>query len=178
MSPASAVILLGIVSAAGLESAASPKHTSASPLRSGALLRGLALTASLLLLASCVVAVGTAENLARAGAGAGLLVFGGWVRAAAMRNLGCHFRTEAGAAALVTQGVHAHVRHPSELGVLAWVAGLLVAAPTTGALALGVVQLPLLLARVRIEDGELAARFGAQWERYAQNTPAFFPRFR
>lgn len=176
MSPASAVVLLGLLCAGGLESAASPTLASRSAQEDGGLLRALALAASLLLLASSALAVWSSDSLVGAAAGAVLLVLGGGLRAAAMRNLGAQFRTEGGADHLVVTGLHRRLRHPSELGVLAWVAGLVLAAPGLGAFALAALQLPLMLARIRIEERSLARRFGAQWHTYVRATPALLPR--
>lgn len=166
-----AIVLLGIGVAIGLEIAASPRASIRAPTASGRVLRWLASTASLLLLVSSVLAVATTHEVIPATASALLVVLGGWLRATAMRNLGPLFRTEAGAPELVTTGIHGVMRHPSELGFLTWVLGLLVAAPGTLALVLALAQLPLLGLRLRIEESDLARRFGAAWVRYAANTP-------
>ncbi len=168
-----AVLLLGVTVAIGLEVAASPTTASHASTASALTLRWLALAASLLLLGTTVLAVATTSSVGLAGAGAGLVILGGWLRAAAMRNLGAHFRTEAGADALVTTGIHGVMRHPSELGVLAWALGLFVASPSGLAFALALGQLPLLGLRLRIEESALAERFGATWLRYAAETPPF-----
>jgi len=131
----------------------------------------LALAASLLLLGATIDAALQAAEVALAVVSAGLIVIGGWLRAAAMRNLGAQFRTEAGAEQLVTTGIHALMRHPSELGLICWTLGLLLAAPGLVAGVLAGAQLPLLLARLRIEETALAERFGDRWRRYASETP-------
>lgn len=137
------------------------------------MLRALALCASLLLLGATAYAALRTTGLAFSVAGAGLIALGGWLRAAAMRNLGSRFRTEAGADTLVTTGIHAAMQHPSELGLLCWTAGLFVAAPSLLAGILAVAQLPLLVARLRIEEAALATRFTERWKHYAKQTPRF-----
>ena len=167
----SAIVLLGIGVAIGLEIAASPRSSTPSPTASGPVLRWLAALASLLLLASSALAATTTHTLALAIPSALLVALGGWLRAAAMRNLGPLFRTEAGAPTLVTTGIHRVMRHPSELGFLAWVLGLFLASPGALALLLALAQLPLLGLRLHIEESDLARRFGPAWLHYAATTP-------
>ena len=161
--------MLGVAVAIGLEIAASPRTTTSATTTSGPTLRSLALAASLLLLASTVLAVGSTQTLGLAILSTLLIVLGGWLRAAAMRNLGPLFRTEAGAPELVTTGIHSVIRHPSELGFLAWVLGLFVAAPGLSSAVLAMAQLPLLGLRLYIEEADLAQRFGAAWSSHASS---------
>lgn len=133
----------------------------------------MALGASLLLLGATVLAAIRTSGLAFSVTAAGLIVVGGWLRAAAMRNLGSHFRTEADAEELVTTGIHAAMRHPSELGLLCWTAGLFVAAPGLAPGVLALAQLPLLVARLGIEEAALADRFAERWKHYTKQTPRF-----
>jgi protein-S-isoprenylcysteine O-methyltransferase Ste14 len=77
---------------------------------------------------------------------------------------------------LVTTGIRAHVRHPVYLAhlceMLAWSIGtglavcygLTVFAVITGAV------------MIRMEDGELAQRFGPEYVKYKHHVPAIFPR--
>lgn len=174
----SRVVLLAAVGVAILlESLASMASAPSQPPRrqtahrSDPRLRTVALAASLLLLGATTYAVLHAEGLSASVAAAVLVVVGGWLRAAAMRNLGSQFRTEAGADQLVTTGIHAVMRHPSELGLLCWTLGLFVAAPTLIAGALAAAQLPLLMVRLRVEEAALADRFGDRWKHYASQTP-------
>ncbi len=176
MSAGSLVVLAAVGVAVTLEAAAAPARTTSSPCIAGRPLRRVALVSSLSLLASCVLASLTASSMAWSLAGASLVVAGGWLRAAAMRNLGHQFRTEAGAEVLVTHGIHRSLRHPSELGVLAWSLGLLFAAPlSVFTVILAVVQLPLLAIRIVTEEAVLVRCFGARWQRYASRTPRFVP---
>lgn len=170
----SLLVLVAVGAAIALESLASGRaatpHRQA-PLPSDTVLRRLALAASLLLLAATVLAGLHATGITTALAGATLVMAGGSLRAAAMRNLGSQFRTEAGADTLVTTGIHGFMRHPSELGLLCWTVGLFAAAPSVLAGVLAAAQIPLLVARLRIEEHVLAARFPESWRHYASRTP-------
>ena len=168
-----AIVLLGILIAIGVEAAASPRHATRAPPHFGAPLRVLATLAGPLLLASSIVAVVRVDGVVTAVASAAFVVLGGGTRAAAMYNLGPHFRTEGGGDTLVTTGIHGVMRHPSELGLLAWVVGLSLAAPGPLALVLASTQLGLLTVRLWLEESALAARFGGTWDRYAATTPRF-----
>jgi|SRR5579871_1046010 protein-S-isoprenylcysteine O-methyltransferase Ste14 len=79
---------------------------------------------------------------------------------------------------LVTSGIRAHVRHPVYLGhlceMLAWSlgTGLIVCWLLTGfAMATGTVM-------IRMEDAELARRFGQDYVRYRDRVGAVIPRLR
>lgn len=169
----SLILCVGVGAAILLEALASPPTPASGSHRSDPTLRSVALCASLLLLGATAYAAVRTTGPALSLVGAGLITLGGWLRAAAMRNLGSQFRTEAGADTLVTTGIHASMRHPSELGLLCWTAGLFVVAPSLLAGVLALAQLPLLLARLRIEEAALANRFKTQWKRYAAKTPRF-----
>ncbi len=168
------ILCAGVGAAILLESLASPRSNpprAQTALDSDQTLRALALAASVLLLSATLYAGLRATAAVPALVGAGLIVVGGSLRAAAMHNLGSQFRTEAGADELVTTGIHAVMRHPSELGLLCWTLGLFVTAPTLLAGLLASAQLPFLVARLRIEERVLAARFSDRWLRYASRTP-------
>ena len=167
------VLAASIVVAIVLEAWASPKTSVRGGGGSGIPLRALAAAAGGLLLLASIHALRNAETWPLVMLGAGFIGVGGWLRASAMRNLGTLFRTEAGAARLVTHGVHAVMRHPSELGFIAWVLGLCIAAPTPFAIVVALLQLPLLVFRLRIEEAALAKQFGEQWVRYATRTRRF-----
>ena len=169
----SLVLLSGVGTAILLESFASPRSrpTPARSHRSDAVLRRLALLASLLLLAATTYAAVRSEGVVLPMMGALLIIGGGWLRATAMRNLGSSFRTEAGAERLVTTGVHKVMQHPSELGLILWALGLFAAAPDITAGLLTTAQLPLLVARLRLEERALADQFAQHWQHYASRTP-------
>lgn len=168
-----ALVVTAVCIAIALEASAAPRTTTHAPAVRGRPLRIAAALCSVLLLVSTGLAVASTQAPWIAAFAGTLIVAGGLLRARAMRNLGSHFRTEAGASALVTTGIHGRMRHPSELGLLCWVVGLWLAAPGPWATALALAQLPLLAMRLRIEDAALAARFGPAWAAYAASTPRF-----
>jgi protein-S-isoprenylcysteine O-methyltransferase Ste14 len=79
---------------------------------------------------------------------------------------------------LVTTGPYAWVRHPFYAAfALAVVANALVAANWFLLLA-GALVLALLVARCRIEEANLAARFGEAYQTYSRRTGRFLPRLK
>ncbi|MEX1033119.1 MAG: isoprenylcysteine carboxylmethyltransferase family protein [Cellvibrionaceae bacterium] len=78
---------------------------------------------------------------------------------------------------LVTQGLYAWLRHPSELGLLLFCFGLSIAMRSPVGLALTVaVMIPLSFSRIRAENTLLAAQFPALYRAYKESTPALLPR--
>lgn len=79
---------------------------------------------------------------------------------------------------LATTGPYAAVRHPQYLGFLLIMAGFLLQWPTL----LTLVMFPILTvayARLaRVEEREVRAEFGADYDTYAARTPRFLPRVR
>ncbi len=77
---------------------------------------------------------------------------------------------------LATSGPYAYVRHPQYLGFILIMFGFLLQWPTL----ITVVIFPILtwmyLRLARREEQEMRADFGAEYARYAERTPAFFPR--
>jgi len=77
---------------------------------------------------------------------------------------------------LVTSGIRAHVRHPVYLAhlceMLAWSMGTGLAV-CYGLTAFAVVS---SVAMIQLEDKELEQRFGDQYRRYKNTTPAILPR--
>ena len=72
-------------------------------------------------------------------------------------------------------GLYAHVRHPRYAGMFGAVLG---AALLAGAPLLWIVLLlwfPFAVLMVRLEEAELAARFGQAYEEYRKRVPAFLP---
>ncbi|WP_435848934.1 methyltransferase family protein [Streptomyces lavendulocolor] len=86
-----------------------------------------------------------------------------------------HLHAAARLGRLATSGPYRHVRHPQYAGFLAIMAGFLLMWPTLPTL----VMFPVLVwiyHRLAIrEEAEVAARFGAIWEEYADSTPRFLP---
>jgi len=78
---------------------------------------------------------------------------------------------------LATSGPYARVRHPQYLGFALIMTGFLLQWPTL----LTAIMFPILIwmyvRLARTEEQEARAEFGAEYARYAERTPAFFPRF-
>lgn len=118
--------------------------------------------------------------LAQIALGAGLLLSGVACRAAAVRQLGARFVSDAIPASVdhfEQTGIYAYVRHPSETGLL--LAGLgivvLLAAPLAALAGLPVLCL-LSWRRVRLEEAALRATFGAAYDDYGTRVGAYFPK--
>ncbi|KVR98381.1 methyltransferase family protein [Burkholderia vietnamiensis] len=79
---------------------------------------------------------------------------------------------------LATAGPYARIRHPQYVAFVLILLGFLLQWPTL----LTLVMFPILLimyGRLAVnEEAEMRARFGAEFERYAQATPRFFPHWR
>jgi protein-S-isoprenylcysteine O-methyltransferase len=135
------------------------------PCRDGAPGTRLALVSALALLATGWMAIGVPSATAAwspVWLGSLLVVAGIALRAVAIRTLGPAFTSEIVAApgrALVTRGVYAWLRHPSEIGLFAVALGI--ACLGNSAAALGVVATllaPSILIRVAREDRALGRR--------------------
>lgn len=78
---------------------------------------------------------------------------------------------------LATTGPYARIRHPQYVGFVAILLGFLFQWPTL----LTVIMFPILLlmyARLAIvEEREMRRQFGDEYERYAERTPRFIPKF-
>jgi len=77
---------------------------------------------------------------------------------------------------LAQAGAYARVRHPQYVAFVLVMFGFLLQWPTV----LTLVMFPILVAMyVRLsitEERQAAKTFGAEWERYAQDTPRFIPK--
>jgi protein-S-isoprenylcysteine O-methyltransferase Ste14 len=77
---------------------------------------------------------------------------------------------------LATSGPYAHVRHPQYVGFILIMLGFLLQWPTL----VTVIMFPILawmyVRLARGEEQEAQAEFGAEYARYTERTPAFFPR--
>jgi protein-S-isoprenylcysteine O-methyltransferase Ste14 len=80
-----------------------------------------------------------------------------------------------GAGEMFSGGLYAHVRHPRYAGMFAALAGAALLAGTTILWSVLLLWLPFALLVIRLEEKELAARFGASYENYRQRVPAFLP---
>ena len=102
-----------------------------------------------------------------------LLIGGGfWLLAAAWPPL---YRAQR-EGIVATTGPYAHVRHPQYVGFILIMLGFLFQWPTLVTL----VMFPLLVIMyamlARREEADARAAFGLAYDRYAADTPAFFPR--
>ncbi len=103
-----------------------------------------------------------------------VLIFGGFILlSAAWKVLYDAQRTRK----LATTGPYAYVRHPQYLGFILIMIGFLFQWPTLVTLIMLPILVIMYVRLARREEREVLAEFGEQYARYAQNTPAFFPRF-
>jgi protein-S-isoprenylcysteine O-methyltransferase Ste14 len=107
-----------------------------------------------------------------------IALVGIWLRVTALRQLGSLFVSGARAApasTLVTIGIYARVRHPSELGLIAIAVGAaaVTASAVSTAIALGLIA--LIAVRIRREDRQLVHTFGAPYVAYARRVRALIP---
>jgi protein-S-isoprenylcysteine O-methyltransferase Ste14 len=77
---------------------------------------------------------------------------------------------------LATSGPYAHVRHPQYIGFILIMFGFLLQWPTLLTLAMFPVLIAMYVHLAHQEEREVRAEFGAEYERYAANTPAWLPR--
>ncbi len=75
-----------------------------------------------------------------------------------------------------TRGIYAVIRHPQYLGLMLIVLAFVIQWPTLPTLAMAPLLIVLYVRQARREDGELEARFGEEFRRYAARVPAFVPR--
>jgi protein-S-isoprenylcysteine O-methyltransferase Ste14 len=83
---------------------------------------------------------------------------------------------EAGEGKLLDQGIYARVRHPRYVAFLIAIAGFALFSNFAGMYVLAVLCVPAILLVARIEERELANRFGDRYLDYRKRVPAFFPR--
>ncbi len=79
---------------------------------------------------------------------------------------------------LAVTGPYAYVRHPQYGGFVLIMLGFLVQWPTLLTLLMFPVLVYMYVRLARREEREVAVEFGADYTRYAAQTPAFFPRIR
>lgn len=118
-------------------------------------------------------------NLPTLAAGATLAALGVALRCVAIRELGRYFVTEARVAPdqpLITTGIYARARHPSETGLLAMGLGASILLQSFAALVLwALVLVPSSLARIRREDRILERAFPSHHRHYMQRVAALLP---
>jgi protein-S-isoprenylcysteine O-methyltransferase Ste14 len=76
---------------------------------------------------------------------------------------------------LVTNGIYGIIRHPSYLGLLISMVGWALAFRSGVGVALAVLTLIPLVARIRAEEALLSAQFGAEYDAYRARTSRFIP---
>jgi protein-S-isoprenylcysteine O-methyltransferase Ste14 len=79
---------------------------------------------------------------------------------------------------LATNGPYAHVRHPQYAAFILIMLGFLVQWPTLPTLVMFPILVVMYVRLARIEEDEVRRRFGAVYDRYAVEVPAFLPRLR
>lgn len=72
-------------------------------------------------------------------------------------------------------GLYAHVRHPRYAGMFSAVLGAALLANTKLLWITLVIWCPFALLVIRLEEKELASRFGQRYETYRRQVPAFLP---
>ncbi len=101
-----------------------------------------------------------------------LIVAGFWILAAAWRVL---YRAQK-TGALAVSGPYAKVRHPQYVGFVLIMTGFLLQWPTLLTVVMYPVLVYMYVRLARREETEVRTRFGAVYDRYAANVPAFLPR--
>jgi methanethiol S-methyltransferase len=77
---------------------------------------------------------------------------------------------------LATTGAYAYIRHPQYVAFIAIMFGFLLQWPTVLTLAMFPLLVFMYVRLARSEEREAVQAFGAEYERYAAVTPAWFPR--
>jgi len=80
-----------------------------------------------------------------------------------------------GTGEMFSGGLYARVRHPRYSGMFCAVVGAAMIAGTPVLWVVLVLWWPLALMAIRLEERELAARFGPVYEEYRKRVPAFLP---
>src|ERR1700692_2374703 len=80
-----------------------------------------------------------------------------------------------GTGEMFSGGLYAHVRHPRYAGMFSAVLGATLLFGTPSLWIVLIVWLPFALIVIRLEEKELAVRFGPSYEAYRMRVPAFFP---
>ena len=102
-----------------------------------------------------------------------LLIGGGfWLLAAAWPPL---YRAQR-EGIVATTGPYAHIRHPQYVGFVLIMLGFLFQWPTLVTLVMFPLLVTMYAILARREEADARAAFGPAYDRYAADTPAFFPR--
>jgi protein-S-isoprenylcysteine O-methyltransferase Ste14 len=108
-----------------------------------------------------------------------MAVLGVVLRCVAILSLRSNFVTSISACnrrRLLTSGIYRRVRHPSEVGLLLFVFGIVALLNSKVALVASLPLVALIGWRTRLEECELEIEFGARFRRYARRVGAFVPR--
>ncbi len=102
-----------------------------------------------------------------------LIVAGFFLLSSAWRVL---YRAQRGHT-LATTGPYARIRHPQYAGFVMIMFGFLLQWPTIITLSMFPILVFMYVRLARTEEKEAHTQFGAEYDRYADKVPAFFPRF-
>ncbi|TKJ33739.1 hypothetical protein CEE39_03395 [bacterium (candidate division B38) B3_B38] len=77
---------------------------------------------------------------------------------------------------LIKEGVYGYIRHPGYLSLLLIFLGIPLAFGSwAGLIVYGGMAIPLILHRIRLEEGLLEEHFGQEYSAYKKKTPSLFP---
>ena len=111
--------------------------------------------------------------------GLGIAIVGAAIRGAAIRQLGRGFISRSApenSAGLVTTGVYSRMRHPSEVGLILCVVGLIVSSQVWFAFVVAVpISIVLAQARILAEERRLIEVYADDYRRYCQRTNRWLP---
>ncbi len=77
---------------------------------------------------------------------------------------------------LITEGIYDKIRHPRYVGILFEVSAFALFANYLAVYVVIIAAVPLLYLIALLEERELLARFGDEYQRYMMRVPRFFPR--
>jgi len=111
--------------------------------------------------------------------GFGFLLFELWLFARLVRDLGAARlvgKAElSGTGAIARHGIYAHIRHPRYLGSWLAILGACLLVGTGVLWTVAAVWTALMLLAIALEEREMRARFGPEFEKYAREVPRFVP---
>jgi len=77
---------------------------------------------------------------------------------------------------LIKSGIYAHIRHPIYTSGILLSLGLALVTSSLGGLALFILAVIAFVVRINAEEKALLAKFGVEYQEYAQNTGALLPK--
>jgi protein-S-isoprenylcysteine O-methyltransferase Ste14 len=77
---------------------------------------------------------------------------------------------------LIKSGIYAHIRHPIYTSGILISLGLALVTSSLGGLALFILAVIAFVVRINAEEKALLAKFGVEYQEYAQNTGALLPK--